>query len=150
MDFFIHCQKIVPQSLDITSHENFCPLLSIGKRKGEWCQIDWRKKSCTNVQVTSPLRIHVKALQTVTMPNGGSHSLGKTSDQIMKKRNPSCSWHLMNEWTRELPRSGKNPQLRLKLLRSDIASQQQQFSLASFTHILFFLLFFPSLLLSGI
>ena len=43
----------------------------------------------------------------------------------------------------ELPRSGKNPQLRLMLLRNDIASQQQQSSLVSFTHILFFSFSFP-------
>ena len=41
------------------------------------------KKSCTNVHVTSPLRIHVKYLQTVPMPNEGSHTLCRTSDQIM-------------------------------------------------------------------
>ena len=57
------------------------------------------KKSCTNVHVISLLRIHVKALKTVTMPNGGGHTLGRTSDQIMEKRNPLISWHVMNKWT---------------------------------------------------
>ena len=47
------------------------------------------KKSCTNVNVTSCLRIYVKALQTVTMPNGGGHTLGRTSDKIIEKKNPS-------------------------------------------------------------
>ena len=47
--------------------------------------------------MTSPLRIHVKALQTVTMPNGGGHTLGRTSDRMMKKRNPSIYLHLMNK-----------------------------------------------------
>ena len=53
--------------------------------------IEWQKKSCTNVQVTRPLRIDVKALQAVTMPNGGGPTLGRTSDQKMEKRNPSIS-----------------------------------------------------------
>ena len=48
----------------------------------------------------------------------------------------------MSTWGK-LPRSGKNSQLRLMLLRSDIASQQQQSSLVSFTHILFFSFSFP-------
>ena len=57
------------------------------------------KKSCTNVHITSHLKIHVKALQTVNMLNGGGHTLGRTSDKIREKRNPSISWHLMNKWT---------------------------------------------------
>ena len=55
------------------------------------------KKSCTNINVTSHLRIHVKALQTVTMPNGGGYNLGRTSDEIKEKRNLSIPSHLMNK-----------------------------------------------------
>ena len=39
--------------------------------------------------MTSRLKIHVKALQTVTMPNGGGHTLGGTPDKAIEKRNPS-------------------------------------------------------------
>ena len=49
------------------------------------------EKSCTNVLVTSLLRIRVKALQTVTIPSGGVLTQGSTSDQTMKKRIPSIS-----------------------------------------------------------
>ena len=49
------------------------------------------KKGCTNVIVTSRLRSHVKALETVTMPNGGGHTLGRTSEKVIEKRNSLTS-----------------------------------------------------------
>ena len=60
----------VPQIPDITYDENYC------KASGKERVSDINRvgqKGCTNVQVTTPLRIHVKALQTVAMSNGGGH-----------------------------------------------------------------------------
>ena len=60
--------------------------------------IEWWKKSCTKVQVTSPLSIHVRAPQKVTKLNGCGHTLSSTSEQRLIKRNCPITQYLMNKW----------------------------------------------------
>ena len=43
-------------------------------------------KKYGKVLMTSLIRIHVEAQQIVTMPNGSSHNLGRTPNDVAKKR----------------------------------------------------------------
>ena len=47
------------------------------------------KKIAEKSLVTCPGRIHVKPQEIVTKSNESSPSLGGTSDEVLKKRNPS-------------------------------------------------------------
>ena len=42
-------------------------------------------KNCVKVLVTYLVRIYFEASQNVTMPNGSSHSLGETSNEVLRK-----------------------------------------------------------------
>ena len=56
------------------------------EQKESMTSTKWLKKIALKSAVTCMGRIHVRTHKTVTKPNGGSHSLGKTSDELQKKK----------------------------------------------------------------
>ena len=47
---------------------------------------EWVIKIYGKVLMTHVIRIHVEAQQIVTMPNGSSHNLGRTPNDVAKKK----------------------------------------------------------------
>ena len=58
---------------------------------------EWLKKITLKSAVTYMGRLHVRTQKTVTKPIGGSQSLGKISNEVLKKRNPSLSQYLFSK-----------------------------------------------------
>ena len=81
----------VPLSPDLTSVEYVLPKFKDQEQEESMTSTKWLKKIALKSAVTCMGRIHVTTQKTVTKPNGGSHSLWDTSDEVLKKRNPSPS-----------------------------------------------------------
>ena len=91
MDFLINRLMSVPLSPHFTSVEKVLPKFKDQEQEESMSSTEWLKKIALKSAVTCMGRIHVRTQKTVTKPNGGSQSLGKTSDEVLKKRNPSLS-----------------------------------------------------------
>ena len=81
----------VPLSPYFTPVENILHKIKCLDQEESMISIEWLKKNAQESAMTRLGRIHVKTQKTVTKPNESSQSLGRTSDEVLKKRNPSNS-----------------------------------------------------------
>ena len=58
---------------------------------------EWLKKIALKSVVTCLGIIHFRTQETVTKPNGSSHSLGGTSDEVLKERKHLLDIYSVNE-----------------------------------------------------
>ena len=97
--FFMYWQS-VPQSPDPTSVENLLPFIKHLEKKGRIISIERSRKGCAKLLVTCLRKFMFKLCKKFLRqrPIGSCHSLNRTSDEILKRRNPHISWYLMNKW----------------------------------------------------
>ena len=81
----MHWHKIFPISPNVIFLDNLCQNQASGM-KGMSDINCAGEKSYGKVLMTSLVKIHVEAQQIVTMPNGSSHNVGRTPNDVAKKR----------------------------------------------------------------
>ena len=100
--FFVYWHKSVPFSLDLTLVENFSLKIKHLEQEVRVISTEHVEKSCAKVLVIYFDRIHFEASQWVTMPNGSSHSLDGTSNEVLQKRSTSLCWYFLHKRTYSL------------------------------------------------
>ena len=86
MDFDINQRMSVSLSPNFTTVKIVLPKIKPLDQEELIISTEWLEKNHVKTAATCLAIIHFGTKKTVTKPNGSSHSLGGTSEEVLKKR----------------------------------------------------------------